>query len=214
MIGLFAPTHGRPDLIRSSLLQFTTQTVVPDLIAVHQNGDPENYRYIIEDVKWPFDIIWIYNSKRISQHKWYSVPLQKLIEANCDYYFWIDHDDIYKSNHIEVCINELKNYDFRVSKYSQQLTVDQQSYKFSKSFRFTAHAPGGQSSSMAFNKKFAECLLKDINEDHENHYTDNVVAKVTMPKFNCFQSEICTTTYMCHKGSTTSRGWVDNILKK
>lgn len=67
---------------------------------------------------------------------------------------------------------------------------------------------------MAFNKKFAESLLEDM-EKHRNEklHTDNIVSKITMPKFKCLHSDKCTTTYVCHKGCLTSWAWVDkNII--
>lgn len=67
---------------------------------------------------------------------------------------------------------------------------------------------------MAFNKRFAECLLADMEKHgHEHFYTDNIVSKITMPKFRCLHSDQCTTTYVCHRGSLTSWAWVDkNII--
>lgn len=215
LIGLFIPTHGRPDLVRSSLLQFTVQTTKPDLIVVHQNGDPRSYEFITKDIKWPFELIWIHNPLPIRQHRWYSVPLKTLIERDCEYYFWIDHDDIYDSNHITISVGELKSgYDFRISTFVNQLTVDKSSYRARKCFRFNVHAPGGMSSSMAFNKKFAQELLKDLEEDTKFYYSDALLASVTMPKFKCLMSKSCTSTYFCHKGSFSSAHWVDDILKK
>lgn len=212
-IGAMVPTKGRPDLLRFCLLQLMVQSLRPDVVVVHQNGDEENYSHIIEDMDLPFHTEWIFNPNTIPQHEWYRVPLKRLIELECDYYFWIDHDDIYRRSHIEVCLKDLKKNDFRVSYYSSLLVVDKNRYKFAPEFQFRPHAAAGQSSSMAFNRKFAECLLKDIENDKENVFTDNVLAKVTMPKFKCARPKnTATTTYVSHRGSISSYPWVDDIL--
>lgn len=210
--GVLVPTHGRPDLIRFCLLQMMSQTVRPDFVVIHQNGDEESYESIIEDISWPFEKEWIFSPEKLPQHDWYKIPLKRLLELGCDHYFWVDHDDIYNSNHIEVSLGELENNDFRVSSYSQQLTVDKRKYELTPKFRFKSHAPNGQSSSMAFNRNFAECLIEDIEKDTQNKYTDNIVAKITMPKFRCLNSENCTTKYVCHKGCISSWHWVERIL--
>ena len=51
-------------------------------------------------------------------------------------------------------------------------------------------------------------LLADIEADTVHHYTDNVVAKVTCPKFRCKVSQRLTAVYHSHEGSLTSQGWL------
>lgn len=60
-IGVFVPTHGRPDLIRFCLLQLMAQSLTPSIVAVHQNGNKESYQHIVDDIDWPFEIEWIFN---------------------------------------------------------------------------------------------------------------------------------------------------------
>jgi hypothetical protein len=211
-IGCFIPTSGRPDFIRNTLLQLCAQKTLPDIVCVHQNGNKENYEYIVSDITFPFELKWIHTPEIISQHKWYSVPLRYLIDNDCDYYFWMDHDDIYLSNHIQDSIIELQEYDFRVSNYSNMLSVDGRKYKFDPRVRFFVHAAKGMSSSMGFNKHFAIRALSDIEKNSFTHYTDQIIADETMKDFKCLHSDILTTTYVVHRGSLTSKEWLSGML--
>ena len=127
-------------------------------------------------------------------------------------FLWTDHDDIYHSHHVATCEKELADCDFRVAKYANILYVDRTQYVLRERVRFTSHAPGGMSASMAFNRAFAQALVQDLAQDTEHYYSDNVVAKVTMPKFKCHASDELSTTYVSHKGSHTSSSWVEKVL--
>lgn len=215
MIGCFIPTYNRPDLIRHALLNLASQQVKPDVVCVHQNTSHENYDYIIADLNLPYRVIWIFTERILHHDEWYSIPLDILIQEGCDYFFWMDHDDIHYANHIKQSITELQNADFRISIYSDLLTVDHKKYFMERNISFTVHACGGQSSSMAFNRAFAIEALSDIRNDNNKHdYTDQIIAWVTMPKFRCVNSLILSTCYVAHKGSYTSGEWVDSILNK
>lgn len=211
-IGCFIPTSGRPDFIRNTLLQLCSQKITPDIVCVHQNGNKESYEYIVSDIDFPFQLKWIFTPEIISQHKWYSVPLKYLIDNDCEYYFWMDHDDIYLSNHIQDSIKELQEYDFRISDFSNMLAVDCYKYNFISNTRFFVHAPKGMSSSMGFNRNFAIKALNDIEINTTHHYTDEIIAFETMKDFKCLHSNILTTTYVIHRGSVTSKEWLSSML--
>src|SRR5262249_11365036 len=85
-------------------------------------------------------------------------------------------------------------------------------YRYNPEVQFDSHAPGGMSSTMCFNRPFAQQLLADITEDRSHQYTDNVVAQVTMPRFRCHVSQRHTTVYHSHQGSLTSRDWLPRIF--
>jgi hypothetical protein len=61
---------------------------------------------------------------------------------------------------------------------------------------------------MCFNRAFAEQLLQDLVDDREHQYADNVVARVTMPRFRCKVSTQRTCIYHAHEGSLTASGWL------
>ena len=73
------PTYNRPDFLRASVAQWCMQTVRPDVICVHQNGNPESYEWCVEDMKDLCEIKWLHTTVQIPQHLWYLVPLEYLL---------------------------------------------------------------------------------------------------------------------------------------
>lgn len=202
------PTCNRPDLLRSCVLQLAAQSRTPDIICVHQNGHPESYQWAIADLRTPAQLVWMHTPQQIPQHQWYAIPLRYLIEQGCTHFFWTDHDDLYLREHIAQGLADLQEFDYSVSRRCGLLFTRAVEFRYAEDVDFTVHAPGGMSSTMCFNRAFAQELLADIGRDTEHHYTDNVVAKVTMPKFRCHVSSRRTTVYHAHEGSVSSNSWL------
>jgi len=209
MIGIFTPLYARPDFARHVALQFSAQTIPPDLVVFHQNGTPESFEWVIEDLKLPYRYKWIHTDHKLeNQSQWYSIPLEHLIKEGCHYFFWADHDDIYKSQHVEKSIADLVDCNMVINNTGWVLAIKPGNYEINAG-PFLAHDPGGISSSMAFDRKFAKELHKDLVENTEHFYADNVVSKVTMPKFKIKRnSEKMTVTYVCHPGTVSSSHWI------
>ena len=213
-VGVMIPTFQRPDFARMAVLQWIVQTRKPDIICVHQNGESESYEWVIEDLKPLVNIKWIHIPKNISQHLWYAVPLSFLIQEKCDVFLWADHDDIYYTDHVEKSLSGLSDSDITLSDTCSVLYLTDKQYKYQAPEKFRAHAPGGMSSSMAFNKDFATQLLADLLQDVEYYYSDNVVAHKTMPRNKVNITSNVTTTYVSHKGAHSSGHWAEETLKK
>jgi hypothetical protein len=215
-IGVIIPSYRRPDFARMAVLQWATQTVKPDVIAIHQNGNAERFDWAVTDLGRLARIEWIHTPQKIPQHYWYSIPLKHLVAAGCTHFFWADHDDIYLSNHIEQCLQDLEDFDFSIALRCGILYVKNDDYRFLPNRTFPSHAPGGMSSSMCFNLPFAKGLISDIEQCGKDHYyTDNIVAKVTMPRFRSKISDARqTTVYVAHPGSQTSATWIDDVFTK
>lgn len=207
-VGVMVPTCNRPDLARFAVLQFAAQSRAPDLICVHQNGVADSYRWCVADLRLVPTVAWLHTNAQLPQHQWYSIPLRWLIENGCTHFFWADHDDLYLHDHIEKGLEDLKDFDFSVSPRCGLLFTRASDYRYNPEVNFTSHAPGGMSSTMCFNRRFAQQLLADIETDTANYYTDNVVAKVTMPRFRCKASQRLTSVYHSHPGSVTSSEWL------
>jgi hypothetical protein len=207
-VGVLLTTHNRPDLVRSAVLQFAAQSRPPDIICVHQNGISDSYFWAVDDLKILPRIAWLHTGAQLPQHKWYSIPLNYLIEENCSHFFWADHDDIYLRDHVEKGMEELKDHDFSVSRNCGLLYTRPSDFRYSPSVKFISHTPGGMSGTMCFNRRFARALLADIEADTEHYSTTDVVAKVTMPKFRCLVSERRTAIYHSHEGALTSSAWL------
>lgn len=211
-VGVMVPTFNRPDLLRACVLQLAAQSRPPDLICIHQNGHPESYIWAVEDLRIRSQLVWMHTPAAIPQHQWYAIPLRHLLEAGCTHFFWADHDEIYLRQHIEAGLDDLRDADFSVSNRCGLLLTRKSDFRFSREVEFTSHAPGGMSSTMCFNRAFAEQLLADILADASHQYTDNVVAHVTMPKFRCRVAGRPTAIYHSHEGSATSHHWVETAF--
>jgi hypothetical protein len=214
-IGVFTPTHDRPDFIRTLAMQMALQVRKPDVLCIHQNGDPERYEWAIADLPLPFTVRWIHTPERIPQDEWYSRPLGALLEDGCTHFFWCDHDDIYHTNHLarsmDMLTDEDDPCDFVVNAYSGILLTKKTGYEYRPCDRFSAHAAGGMSSSMAFSRAFAEELFLDLVHNEGNlFYADQVVQNVTMPKFRCKLDErlSSSTVYVCHPRAYSSNQWL------
>jgi hypothetical protein len=213
-VGVMIPTYRRPDLARRAVLQWIVQTRKPDLLCVHQNGNEESYEWAVEDLKPLINIKWIHSPNNTPQHYWYLIPLSYLLREGCDAFFWGDHDDIYFTNHVETSLNNLQGSDITLNDTCGVLYVDDKDYRYQTPAPFKAHAPGGMSSSMAFNKDFALRLQYDLMADTEYYYSDNVVAFKTMPGLEVKRASNVTTLYVCHKGTHSSSHWTESIFHK
>ena len=216
-IGVFSPTFNRPDFSRFLALQMQNQRLSPDIVCIHQNGSPDSYQWAVADIQTSYQLHWLHTPEKLPQDEWYSRPLAYLIEQGCTHYFWCDHDDLYSSAHIQNGVRllggvETDACDFVVNAHCSLLLLKKR-YEYIPSYAFKAHAPGGMSSSMCFNRAFALELLADIERnltEHTHHYTDQVLAFVTKPKFRCRTNAdpIATTTYVSHATAYSSATWV------
>lgn len=213
-VGVMIPTHGRPDFLRSAVLQWAVQTRKPDLLVINQNGDENSYEWAIEDLKSLVPIKYMHIPAKLLQHHWYLFPLTYLIERDFDVYFWGDHDDIYATSHVATALENLKGYDFTISETCGLLRVARDKYAFDPALLFSSHAPGGMTSSIAFNKEFAKMLAQDLAFDRTTYYSDNVLAKITMPKAKVNKTKSLTTIYVAHSGTVSSRDWVKELEDK
>ena len=226
-VGVMTPTFGRPDMIRFLVAQMALQKRVPDVLCIHENGLDKSYRWAVEDYIRELGISmvidWIYSPRKLCRDEWYLVPLDSLLHQHrCDIIFWCDHDDFYRVDHIANgvrLLTETENPpDFSINSKIDLLIVGGVSiYEYLPGVIFTAHAPGGMSSSMCFNSSFGKQLLEDLKTNNQSRicrsphlpHSDQVVKNVTMPKFRCIVfDERPTTVYHCHEGTVSSSHWI------
>jgi hypothetical protein len=213
-IGVLTPTHIRPYFVRSLAMQMALQVKKPDVLCIHQNGDPESYEWAIADLPLPFMVVWIHTPGRIPMDEWYSRPLRVLLDDGCTHFFWCDHDDIYRSYHLARSMSMLTDKDdpcdFVVNGYSGVLATKKASYGYRPCDRFSAHGPDAMASSMAFNRAFAEELFQDLVDNQGRMHSDQVVKHVTMPKFRCKldEQQMPSTIYHVHSGTVSSNHWL------
>jgi hypothetical protein len=211
-VGVIAPTFNRPDLARFCVLQFAAQSRPPDIVCVHQNGLADSYRWAVEDVRRDVTVAWLHTAADLPQHNWYAIPLRYLIEQGCSHFFWADHDDLYLRDHVEKGLEDLKDCDFSVSPRCGVLYTRPADFRYAEEVEFVSHAVRGMSSTMCFRRNFARELLADLEADRTHGVTQDVIAKVTMPKFQCKVSGRRTAIYHAHEGALTSSGWLPDIF--
>lgn len=212
-VGVLLPTYNRPDLLRGCVLQLAAQSRPPDLVCIHQNGHPKRYDWAVADLQLPATrLAYLHTPGRLPQQDWYAVPLRHLLGAGCTHFFWVDHDDLYLREHVAAGLAELADWDFSVSRRASLLYTRADRWRFEPTTEFSAHAPGGVSASMCFTRAFAEELLQDLLAERGQVHADQVVARITMPKFRCLVSARHTCIYHSHEGSLTSREWVRTAL--
>ncbi len=219
-IGVFVATSSRPTMVRSLVLQFNEQTKIPHVMCVHQNGENSktSYKNFVEDLKLKYKLEWIHNPKKLHQDEWFIEPIKYLISQGCDYLFWAEDDDLYYSNHIESSLEMMKKNgaDMIVRNVCDVVKLWENKYDVKKDSNFTAHADIGVTCSIGFNSKFAQEFVNDCLKNIENkqngkewmHFTDQVINRITAPKFNRYVHNKTSTCYVCHAGSFTSNAWL------
>ena len=209
-IGVMTPTYNRPDCIRSLVLQMQNQSMHPDVLAIHHNGNAQSYQWAIADITTDIEIVWLHTPAVITQSQWYSVPLAHLIAADCSHFFWCDHDDFYYREHIENSVVTLNagKFDHVVNHTCDLVLLKKSQFEFIPKNPVTYNPTGGMASSMCFNRQFADELLRDLNACHVQPNADGVVATVTMPKFKCHATQRVSTAYVAHATTVSTPHWV------
>lgn len=219
-VGVFVATNCRPVMARLSALQFEAQTKKPDMVCIHQNGENSkvSYKSFIEDLKLSYKLDWIHTPRTLHQDEWFSIPLRHLLMYGCDYMFWGEDDDVYYSNHIESSIELMKKHDadMIIRNKCDCVKIYDNKYDIGKDRHFVAHADIGVTCSIGFSARFAEEFLKDCEQNIKNklegkpwqQFTDQVINRITSPKFKRYVHSETSTCYVIHKGSFTSAGWL------
>jgi hypothetical protein len=216
-VGVMTPLYSRPDFARFAAMQFAMQTRKPDHVAFYQNGEFPDYQWAISDLALPYKAHWVYaNKSEPNQSAWYAVPLKKLLSEGCDYIFWCDQDDIYRTDHIEETLRDFYQQDVDIVLTEMAGLLKVRPGKFVvETVRFRAHSPGGVSSSMAFNATAANVLYDDLVDNLANEkyfWADNVVSEVTMHKFKVYRNPArASVTYVCHTGTVSSSHWLNDL---
>jgi hypothetical protein len=206
-------------MARACALQLNNQSRVPDLVCFHQNGanSISSYQHIIQDLKLQYQTEWIHTPSKLTQDQWYSKSLEVLVSQGCDVMFWCDDDDVYYHHHIESTLVHLTvtKSDLVISNTCDSIRQDDRGFNIWRNIPFTAHAFIGVSSSMAFNRAFAEELLKDFALNVGNRldgkpyleWADWVVHEMTAPKFKRAVISHDSVAYLVHRGAYTSNCW-------
>ena len=217
-VGVMTPTYGAPLFARQHCLQYSNQTRKPDVMVYYQNGEFPEYSWTVADVQRDFHIEWIYTDQRVRDETWYSVPIRYLLDQGCDYIFWSDDDDVYFANHVEVTLAALEtgNADMVVGRYGGWLETNRRNYRFTPNKDYCeVNGLCGGPSSVAFNRAFAEELLRDLElsiAGETVNIADQIMWWWTMPKFRVERlTDSVTFCYHAHAGTQSSSHVVQDL---
>ena len=214
-IGVMTPTYKRPMQLRTLALHLERQTWRPHVWAVYQNSGGTDYRRMLQDIS--LNVAYEYTEEKGDVHTVYIRPLEMLLERECDFFFWCDDDDICYKDHIETAVRRLiaTNTDYTVNCRTDMIKVVDDKCVVHWDMEFKAHASQGVSSSMAFSRRFAIQLLSDLKANvvtRTQSYSDEVVGRITLPKFpHIIYTGSPTTMYVCHPQSYSSAGWLTDL---
>jgi hypothetical protein len=118
-------TCNRPQWLRLFLLQMANQTVKPDVVVVHENGQVCSMANLFTDI--PVTTDFIFTSKKCVTPDFYIPALRRALDNHQpDVVFYLNDDNIYFSDHIERTVAGLKDGRFDVSylSYGNVLVLD------------------------------------------------------------------------------------------
>ena len=219
-IGGYVAAHNNPLFLRLTLLQILAQTVKPHVVAVHQNNHYTDYLWAVEDLipvaqVQGIQVINIHNPQAPRPREWFAVPIRRLLDEGCDYFFKFDHDDIYYSNHVARLLEFLTaGYDYVINKVVGKLVLAPgKPYDYDPHCDFgQIHSPGGMSGSVAFSRRFAIQNLRDLESETSGmDWEDNITTQKTLSSFagNVMRltDQKPTTCYVAYGGNASSAHW-------
>lgn len=215
-VGAYLPTHNNPMFARLAMLQLAAQTRRPDVIALYQNGSPNDYGWAVDDVSWELaesgvDILTEFSTDNPGHPNYQLRPLKRLYAEGCDVFFKIDHDDFYDTNHIESGLSGLRICDILLNESCRVLVLPYRGkYVYYPKMTFYKSPMKGHASSVCFSRDVAEEYIRDM-EENQGKEDDLILGTITAPKFN-IQRWVGqpTTTYVTHGANTDTSYWAES----
>ena len=113
-IAVTVATCNRPQWLRLFLLQMANQTVKPDVVVVHENGQSQSMVGMFKDI--PVTTDFIFTNKKLETPDFYIPAMRRALEEHDpDVVFYLNDDNIYFSDHIEKTVAGLRDGRFDVS---------------------------------------------------------------------------------------------------
>lgn len=135
-ISVAMATRNRPEWVRMFLLQMANQTVRPDIVVIHENGQSGSMKEICKDIPIETDFIFSPETMRTPD---FAIPaLRRAIEHNPDVVFMMNDDNLYFSTHIEKSIEGLENgkYDVAYHSFANLLAIKNDFLEYFKSIEW------------------------------------------------------------------------------
>ncbi len=225
-VGAFIPAHNSPYFLRAAVLQVMSQTVRPDVLVIHQNNQDTDYLWAIGDLlpECQQRGIFVHNlyTPKTSIQEWDTLGLEYLVNQNCDYFFKLDHDDIYRTNHFELMISHLDQaYELVGNRIAGLLTLKSGApYTYNANCDFAEFNPiDFMASSIAFTRKLAIAILQAVKDLGEAPLViDLLIKEKILPfldtaKILRLESTNPSSIYVAYGGNVSTAHWVEKEHK-
>jgi hypothetical protein len=221
-VGAYIATYNNPYFLRATMLQVMVQTRKPQVLVVHQNIDKESYLWAIEDLlplchELGIFLYYNYNPSCPLIQNYDGIPIQYLLDNDCDYIFKLDHDDIYRTNHFAQMIEGLKQgHDIVANRIAGVIFLKKSGYEHLRQVDFAKVNPMSiMASSMAFTKAFGKAYMVAVKElgDNTQCVVDELMRDAVIPQFDGrvghVSSDIPSTIYLCYGSNISTSQWID-----
>jgi hypothetical protein len=221
-VGAYIATYNNPYFLRATVLQVMVQTRKPEVLVVHQNNDKESYLWAIEDLlplchELGIFLYYNYNPSCPLIQNYDGIPIQYLLDNECDYIFKLDHDDIYRSNHFSLMIGGLEQgHDLVANRKAGIIFLKKKGYEYNPQIDFAEFNPMDiMASSMAFTRAFGTAYMSAVKDQGDTPcVVDNLMRDKVLPHFDGkvghFNSDNPSTIYLCYGGNISTSHWIDD----
>lgn len=220
-VGVYLATHNNPMFLRLALLQLEAQSYLPSVLAIHENGHPEQNGDIINRdilnrlMNKGVSVIYDHTPAGLSHPYFHYLPLKRLVDCGgCDLFMKWDHDDIFYESHIKRLMHGMRTsypYQWIGQTQADILVLNSKQYMFRKNKQFVWNPLGGMSDCFMFDKAVAEQYLSDmLDRAGKNEADDWILHRYTLPKFTNGRmiGTTATACYVSHGRNDSTSHWV------
>ncbi len=214
IVGAYLATHKNPMFARLAMLQLAQQTYLPHVIAIHESGHTESYKWAWKDIEQDLTtfhgvkVLYAYTPANPGHPIYQAVPLKRLFDEGCEVFFKIDHDDLYSIRHVASGLRNLEGYDAVVkAKHGFLIQPSGADYRYIPATSFFDVPMKGHAGSVCFTRHVAAEYLweMELNQGREDDLTLSRVLKDKYAVNYVFDDP--TTVYVSHGGNTSTKEW-------
>lgn len=235
-LGLYVACNNNPVFLRTTLLQLEAQTLLPNLVAIHENGHADMaislcmcHEVVLRLQNKGVEFIHDHSPDNLGRPFNHYLPLKRLVDRGCNYYTKWDHDDIFYENHLRDLVDSVKAevrtgfdqvlrkvyfpLDWRGKQNADVLILNPKAYVYKPAVDFGLFNPlGGMSDCFIFSHNVAEQYLKDmVARAGRNEADDYILHKYTLPQFtygSVQRDRQATACYVSHGRNDSTSHWV------